>query len=408
MINFANEPTIKDYLKSIRRHWWIPTAAILAALVVGFWQAFLVPPTYKATALVLADTSTTDTKDYVDKITVPEVARVMETLGAQVLSIEKLEAIVREMDLYPEERAALGPEKAARKLKKAIHTEVTGFDTFAVSVVYGDPQTAARVANRVAKDFIDAQVGDRKKNGTATQTLLNDQIARAASSLKKQDETMKAFRIAHMGALPGQTEGNIRAIERWQTDLRVNTEALVRARERLSLSLASTPKIFQGETIETMKAEVSALEAERKGIQSQIAAEEKLVSKAGMVEGQLAILQTQYNSELATYNDLLKQRQAAAIRVGLDLDRLESLFKVLEPARTPSEAFRPMKPLVMSLALLAGLLLGILGAIGRDYFDETFDEAVQLGKHTGLPVFAAIPRARGLNALPPRAGALHS
>jgi len=57
---------------------------------------------------------------------------------------------------------------------------------------------------------------------------------------------------------------------------------------------------------------------------------------------------------------------------------------------------------VMGGALLAGLLLGILGAIGRDYFDETFDDATHLGKHTGLPVFAAIPRARGLSAMPPR------
>src|SRR5688572_26202205 len=102
MINFADEPTLKDYLKSIKRGWWIVAGTLAIALVAGVFKAFFTTPMYEGRAVVMADTSTTNTKDYVDRVTVPEVARVMEALAADALSTRSLDAMAHELGLFPE------------------------------------------------------------------------------------------------------------------------------------------------------------------------------------------------------------------------------------------------------------------------------------------------------------------
>lgn len=402
MINFADEPTVKDYLRSCRRNWWIIAATLVVALAVGFKQAFLTKPAFKASAVVLADTSTSNTKDFVDRITVPEVNRVVELLSAHVLSNESLSKVAIEKNVYPGFEGT--PEEMGASMRKNISTEVVGFDTFRVDFVHGDPQTAAVVANELAKLFINEHARQREENGDATNKLLSTELATMAADLKAKDAQMKKYRISALGALPGQTDGNMRAVERWQGDLRLNTQALQRARERLELSTASTPKLYQGEAIEALKAEIAGLQAERGELQRLIAKTEVLVNKSGEVEGTLQEMQREYNASLVTYNDLLRRRQDASIKVGLDRARYASLFKVIEPAKVPGSPFRPMRPIIMAIALLAGLLAGAALAVTRDYFDETFHEAAELARHTGLPVFAAVPQQGRL--IPARAAAL--
>jgi uncharacterized protein involved in exopolysaccharide biosynthesis len=390
MINFADEPTVKDYLRSCKRHWWITAIVLLVAAGIGFQQAFLVKPSYKATATVAADTSTTNTKDYVDKITVPEVARVVELLSAQVLSQENLLKIAKENSLFPQ-AAAKGDEKLAAAMRSAVGTEVNGFDTFAVSFVYGDATTAAKVANQLAGQYLEAIRSDREANGAATNQILATELATYAKQLRDQEESMRQFKVAHQGALPGQTEGNIRAIEKWQTDLEVNLQNLEKAKQQLALSTQNTPKLFQGPEIDQMRAAVAGYQAEREELKKLIAHNQALVAQSGDVEGKLAEQQREYNVTLATYNDLLKRRQDAAIRVDLDRSRFAQLFKVMQPAKVPAAPFRPIRQLVLAIALAAGLILGLAGAVVRDYFDETFRDPAELARHTGLPVLASVP-----------------
>lgn len=390
MINFADEPTVKDYLASIRRYWWIVGAVTLVALAIGVWQAFFTTPMYKAQATVLADTSTTNTRDFVDRAAVPEVARVMELLATNVLATESMAQLGTDLELFP----GIDPTKVAGATRKAVSTEVTGFDQFTVSVAHADPAKAAAAANRLAEMFIAEQKRLRDEHGQKTTAVLTTELASMTRVLEQQDAAMKQYRIANQGSLPDQTEGNIRAIERWQGDLRLNTQALERAQQRLSLAEASTPKLFQGPEIEAMRAEVAGLKAERAELQKLIATNEAKVAKAAEVEGTLAEMQREYNAALLAYNDLLKRKQDAALRVQLDQSRFETLFRVSEPAKVPTLPFKPAVGVILAVALFAGILGGAGLAIARDYFDETFHDAPALARHTGLPVLAVIPRTR--------------
>ena len=63
----------------------------------------------------------------------------------------------------------------------------------------------------------------------------------------------------------------------------------------------------------------------------------------------------------------------------------------------PREPIRPRKFRSLVLSILFGLTLGLAVATARDYLDETLHTREDLGRITGLPVLALIPRIQGIN-----------
>lgn len=400
MIHFTEEPTLKDYLAAVRRRAWVVAAVLALALVAGLMSAFMTTPKYRAESSVLVDTSTWNTRDYVERAEVPEVARVLELLRSKVLTRESLAAIANRLDLYPE--AGGDPAKLASAAAGSVSTEVTGFDSFTVRFVHADAAKASAAANAIAEAFVEEQRTQREAHGEKTTSVMSQELAAMAKKLAEQNDAIKQFRIRSQGSLPGQTEGNLRAIERWQGDLRLNTNEMQRAKQRLELALASTPKLWQGEAIEALRAEVSGLQAERKQLEDMIRGAEAKVAKAAEVEGVLAVMNREYDSMLRSYNDMLERRQAAGLRVELDRSRFDAMVRVVEPAKVPTGPFKPARVLIMALALALGLLGGAALAIAIDWFDDTFHDAPALARVTGLPVVAVLPRQRKLLGQPAR------
>jgi uncharacterized protein involved in exopolysaccharide biosynthesis len=287
-------------------------------------------------------------------------------------------------------------------MRKNVSTEVTGFDQFQVRFVHTDPVVAAAVANELAEAFVSEQKTLREQHGEKTTAVMSHEVNAMAAVLAEKDEQIKQYRIRNQGSLPGQTEGSLRAIERWQSDLRLNSAEMERAQQRLSLALASTPKIYHGEPIELLKAEIAGLRASRAQTSALIRTAESKVARAAEVEGTLAAMQRTYASTLESYNDMLERKQAASLRAELDKSRFDALFKVVDAAKVPNAPFQPARVLVMLGALAFGLLGGAALAIAADWFDDTFHDAPTLARITGLPVLAVLPRQRRLLGPPAR------
>lgn len=396
MIHFTEEPTLKDYLAACRRRAWVVVVVLCLVSLVGVKLAFLTTALYRAQATVLVDLSTWNTRDYVERADVPEVARVLETLAARVLSAESLAELGHRRNLFP---ALEGDaDRIAATTRSAISTEVTGFDQFRVRFVHPDPVVAAEVANELAEAFVAEQRRLRVTHGENTTAVMAHTLAQAARKLAEQGDAIKQYRILHQGSLPGQTDGNLRAIERWHGDLRLNTQSLQRAKQRLALALASTPRIYHGEAIEALRAEVFGLEAERAELRRLIADAEVKVARAAEVEGTLAAMQREQDSTLRAYNELLTQRQNASLRVELDRSRFDSLFRVVEPAKVPASPFKPARAVILAITVALGLLGGAALAIAVDWFDDTFHAAPELARVTGYPVLATVTRIPRLPA----------
>ena len=84
---------------------------------------------------------------------------------------------------------------------------------------------------------------------------------------------------------------------------------------------------------------------------------------------------------------LLKQEQAVAASANL----AASSIRIIERAEVPERPSQPKVPLTLTLGVMAGALVAIGAAFGRDYFDDTVRSSEEIERTLQLPALAAIP-----------------
>ena len=65
---------------------------------------------------------------------------------------------------------------------------------------------------------------------------------------------------------------------------------------------------------------------------------------------------------------------------------------MLYPASLPDKPIEPQPLKIMALALVAGLLLGAAGAVGREFLDRSVYDVRALQSEFDVPVLGEIPR----------------
>ena len=68
--------------------------------------------------------------------------------------------------------------------------------------------------------------------------------------------------------------------------------------------------------------------------------------------------------------------------------------RIISPATRPAAPSFPRKPLVLSLALVVGLLIGIGGSVALDMLNAGFNTPRQVEEKLGVPVLASVPLLR--------------
>lgn len=129
-------------------------------------------------------------------------------------------------------------------------------------------------------------------------------------------------------------------------------------------------------------------------IRAQIGAYQQRVESSPLVEQQLTSLQRDYDLEKKQYEELSARRDAAALSEDLERKQAGERFRVLSPATWPREPFRPNVLRILLMALVAGVFLGGLSAVGREFLDRSIYDAHTLQHEYDLPVLGEISRIR--------------
>jgi len=126
--------------------------------------------------------------------------------------------------------------------------------------------------------------------------------------------------------------------------------------------------------------------------QKQISSYQTRVDSAPTVEQELVGLERERLLEQDKYKTLSGSLLQA--RANEDATRKQSTerFSVLYPASLPDKPAEPNPLKVMGLALVAGLVLGAAGAIGREFMDRSVYDARALQNQYQVPVLGEIPR----------------
>src|SRR5262245_3650483 len=142
---------------------------------------------------------------------------------------------------------------------------------------------------------------------------------------------------------------------------------------------------------ETTRMRIAELQRQTTAINSQIGSYQSRVEAAPRVEQQMVSVQREYELERAAYNDLSQKKQSALLNEELQRKQGGEQFAVLGPGGRPTEPFKPKPLRVMLMALAAGLVLGGVAMLGREYLDRSVHDARGLRDEFELPVLAEVP-----------------
>ena len=99
-------------------------------------------------------------------------------------------------------------------------------------------------------------------------------------------------------------------------------------------------------------------------------------------------LQQEVKARRESYQLYLKRAQEARISQAMDKQRLVNVQVVQRPALPLPRA--DANQVTLSLSLIAGLLVGIAGAFGREYMSRSLRSEYDVQRHLGLPLLASI------------------
>jgi polysaccharide chain length determinant protein (PEP-CTERM system associated) len=217
----------------IRRRWMILVPLALGALLVPL-LAKVAPKRYRSDALILVVPQQVP-DDYVKPTISETVAERLPAITDQILSRSRLELIVQDLNLYPEQRKNWVMEDVVDRMRADVTTTPTtgrNLNSFRISYVSGSAEKARQVTERLARLYIDQNSTDRTNQANSTSEFLDAQLAEAKQRLIEQEKRLEEYRKAYSGQLPSQLQGNLQAIQNASLQLQAINEANNRAMER--------------------------------------------------------------------------------------------------------------------------------------------------------------------------------
>ncbi len=224
--------TPEEVLRIVWRRKWLLIVPFVVASITTFVIARRLPETYRSETLIQVVPQRIPDSYVRSTVT----ARIQDRLGGiqqMILSRSRLERIILDFDLYPEERKLSAMEDVVETMRtRDVKVAVERGDAFRVTYTSDEALTAQKVAQRLGSLFIDENLRDREALADQTSQFLEGQLEGAKRSLLEHEKKLEEYRQRYSGELPTQTQGNLQAIQNAQMQVQGISEAMNRDRER--------------------------------------------------------------------------------------------------------------------------------------------------------------------------------
>ena len=212
----------EDFLRiGWRRKWVIVVPFLLVATATVAVTHFL-PNTYRSQTLILVVPQRIP-DSYVRSTVTLRIEDRLQSISQQILSRPRLERIVNDFDLYPEQRKAATMEDVVARMRTEIDVQIVKGDAFRVSYVTDEPRTAMKVVERLASLFIEENLRDRELMAEGTNQFLEAQLQDARERLVEREKALSEYQLKHSEDLPSQRNFNLQA----QHSAEMQVQALV-------------------------------------------------------------------------------------------------------------------------------------------------------------------------------------
>src|SRR5688572_710935 len=222
-----------------RRKWLalLVCGAVLSGVVT---VARALPDVYRSTATVLVERQQVS-EAFVRPSVTAELETRIQTIHKQIMSRERLTRVITQFDLYPELRRGAPIDAIVERMRREVKLGLNGVEqmsgrmaTIAFSVSYSgrDPVTVAEVVNTLVASYVNENTRSRERQAARTADFLKTQLDAIKQEVDEQERRSGQFKLRYTPELPQQMGANLAALERLNTQLRLNGEYQLRALER--------------------------------------------------------------------------------------------------------------------------------------------------------------------------------
>jgi len=212
-----------------RRRWWIGVSFAILAVASLSWTLSL-PRKYQSLATVQAVSESADL--YVNTNNATRNETRLASMTQATLTRARLEAIIKDLDLYPQMRQATVMENVVEQMRSDIVVRPTERDVFVLGFTAQDPHLALNVASRLTALFLEENARDRGQAAEAATGFLASQLADVRKKLDEQERQVEVYKARYAGELPTQLQYNVQDVNVSQTTLRTLADVIARDQDQ--------------------------------------------------------------------------------------------------------------------------------------------------------------------------------
>src|SRR3954471_18635768 len=233
-----------DYLSLVRRRkWWIIVPAAVCLVATALLAVFL-PRVYRSAATITVSSPAVSAELLKQAGPLSREERI-RAISQQLLSRTVLERVVRDEHLAPDGDVdgavdrLLAPNvikvEPTDLLKQVTTKDGPQLDAFLLSYASASPADARRVADTLARVFVEASSRTREARAEDTSAFISTQLDASKTRLDEIEERLRKAKESYMGRLPEQTQSNLSIAAGMRQQLESTAIALRGEQDRLSM-----------------------------------------------------------------------------------------------------------------------------------------------------------------------------
>jgi len=215
----------EDILKVLRKRFWlivVPWAIIAAGTAI---VARKLPDVYSSFSVIQVVPPRVP-GNIVQPMTTSSLEERLRSLDQRIVTRSKLERLIQENNLYPDERRTLIMQDVVERMRNDIaRTPIRG-DAFHLTYNGRDRTKVQKVAEELASFYIKEGQADGQTRAEDTSQFLGSAVEEARRKLVAQEEIVLKYKLGHVGELPAERNSNQMAISNIQQQMSQLTQLI--------------------------------------------------------------------------------------------------------------------------------------------------------------------------------------
>ena len=248
-------------------------------------------------------------------------------------------------------------------------------DIINVELEGNQPQLISAVLNQIGAEYVRQNLQRKSEEAEKSLLFLDQQLPELRRQLERSETRYNEFRNRN-GIVDLGEEGS--ALLQQSVSAQLKRTELNQKREELLVRFTSAHP------------DVLGLDKQLQGIDSEIKATAAHIKRLPMLEQDVVRLVRDVKVNTDLYTSLLNVTQQLRL---LKAGKVGSV-RLLDAAAVPEQPIKPKRALILIVALFLGLFLGVVGALIKKTLFGGIDNAHEIEKTLGVPVYASVPHSK--------------